>query len=664
MAALKLKNTAANKAAGRLDYVDDGMPTDEEFAASTQDNGTHRRQSISSAIDLVDDATSVSTNLSAVKGRSQVSHSMIAHESDEELDDIGSVTNASVSSARKSKILKKKAAAKPSSRGGSRQASKDNSRPSEASIGSEFEEEPSAIDADDASFAMSSAAVEKNKRPRSRKLVKPSTPSTAAEPITAAHEGEVDKETKPSKHMQNNKSSKKISTTKQQSAKTNDIKTEMEPTQEGKISVSAVSDSTRPDDAKSTVVGIEADHSDLSDEDRAGGTSESEEEKEVLITPYPETRMKQLLIELNGEPSNMQAALKFCAILERSTRMALQDSLNGEKNPNLAHEQVSLAALKLARDLFVQVRKYSIDKLEKAAAEYRQRKPSTESTGGPQDSATISPATVGDTHVISGPPFDKFDKPPEPNFSVDVSSHVADLLNDQNIETDSQTVDRADDNNSEIISLRAEVANLQAQLRYIRRSSLTERPKIEEIKPKKKKPVIIRNTRRSSEAVTGTGKLFRTFYRAKSTASVEETEDGFDEKEEEEYLSHENGEAIERKDSFHSSDHELEVEPEEYEYDIIDEDLEDVSFLRGINVGANEILLESHGFDLSLENDIDPIFNIFKDGRFGDADLVQLTVTERKIMSVEYIIAKCRRFLRENPEAQFADSEARRFEIG
>lgn len=667
LAALKFKSkisTSSIKAsAARGDYVDDGsekgLPAPVELGDGAPERVDVRRQSnggesLASTIEDLEEMSVYSVDSKVVKAAQ--TPSVVEHISDDDVEEEQSVASASVASARKKKKkTTSPAVVKPTSRGSgiSKQASKLEtpqervpSRQSEVSTVSDVDEEQTvAAAAEDHESATVPSASSKvvAKKPKSRKTVtKPSTPSGGRP--TSSHEDPNGKPPKtPKASTKKTKLSQELSGTKSGFS---------EVTGESETSAKKKSGPIDRPGSVSVTDEVASDHSDLSDDEKPFG-SESEEDTEVLITPFSEERMKKLLVELKAEPSNLNSALRFCAVLERSTRMALQDSLNNEKNPNVAHEQVSLASLKLAKELFTQVRKYSIENLERATKEYQQQKPSFENI---IITPEVRPSTEGDKPLIAGPPFDKFDQPlaAEKPFSFDLPADVADYIvmpeRKNNLE---------DENDALVKQLREEVDNLQKQLKGIRQASSTDRQK--DLKPAKKKAsaIIIRN-RRSSDAVVGTGKLFRTFYRAKSTVSVEEGQDeNFDEREEDYVLKAEEKEAqrlLEAGNRHDDGDQDADV----LVYEIVDEVLEDVVFSRGITVGANEMIMDQSDLGSASEKNNAKRFSIIMDGRFGQEDLVMLTMIEREIMSLEYFIAKRLQFERENPNAAFAEKEINR----
>lgn len=637
----------------RAEFVDDGseaVAASEPAANNPQRRKFSSTESLNSVVEDSEEGSLEAKEFHEMTGKNGNSTPRIVdHHSDDETDAGLSVASAPVG--------KKKKKAKSSSRGVfSRQSSKvDRSDKANSS----FQSQSSAVDvnSDQVSSDNESAqvggednrpTVKSQKRPKSKKTIKPSSPNPAPSMADSAPvaNGE-DKTSKPAPTV-----AKKIKPPKGPARVQKEVKV---------VASTVVSDSEAADpDATYPSAPAEGNthaDSDLSEEEGSDKSeeefaSEEEQDKEIVITPFSEERMKKLLLELNAEQSNFNSALKFCAILEMSSRMGLQDSLNHVKNPNLAHEQTSLAALKLAKDLFLQARKYSIEKLKKAGDQHLKEKPSSESEAGIGANAA-RPSTVGDVPSVSltGPLFDKFeDKEVENdadmNFQFPGSSDVDEFISANGLLPVEAEPPRED--HSELIqSLRDEIDSLHRQVKGMRGVAKKRSPAAEE---KKKQPIIIRN-RRVIEDTKETGKLFRTFYRAKSTVSVEESEEGFNEAAEEQCLrdeavegdinTDENYSAVQEFDCAESED---QAEEEELEYELSDEILEDICFLRGINVGANEILLPVDQVDISDSDEcvLASAFSALLDGRFGGADLVSLTLRERRILSLQYYVRKCR----------------------
>ena len=396
----------------------------------------------------------------------------------------------------------------------------------------------------------------------------------------------------------------------------------------------------------------DSEHAAVSD----GSEEESEEERrEILIKPFSERRIKKVLDELKADPSNLSAAINFCAVLERSSRMTLQDSLNDLKDPNIAHEQTCLASVKLARDLFLEAKKCdSVEKLKKAQVDT--------SSVDQKIIAPRRPSSAGSPRIVSNKLLDgssasilKDVHTSEAN--EEATSEVTFAVGPHGSRDEAEFSQTTDAEQEKISALQKEIDSLRNEVKGMRRSSLTNRsiPGAQ----KKKNPVILRN-RRSSEVPKGTGKLFRTFYRAKSTVSVEEDEQFLDEVLEEDEDIEDNME--ERVESILDMD--VDSELDDLDYEILDNCLEDICFPRGITVGANEIVLPAEKLDISVEEDIESTFKVLMDGRFGASDLVALSMLERKIISVEYLIAKTKLELESVQNSSIADIEVIRVRMG
>ena len=81
-------------------------------------------------------------------------------------------------------------------------------------------------------------------------------------------------------------------------------------------------------------------------------------------------------------------------------------------------------------------------------------------------------------------------------------------------------------------------------------------------------------------------------------------------------------------------------------------------------MGANELVLPADGLGTSVDEDMAATFNILMNERFGAADLIELTIVERKIMSLEYLIAKCQNYTPDNPEAPPTEADKNQTALG